>query len=226
MQHLWLCAVCLILAAIFIYIEKKGYYLPADVLKGIASLCFVIVGILGAVSSGGSQYAWTVVGGLVLGAIADVLLNLRYVFEGKKAQLAFLVGIFVFFLGHIVYVIALSTRCEYLIPCIVIGIAAGIGLLIWIFTKIECKLVFKIFGFFYVCTIAVMNVVAIGVLLTNPTLDAALFVFGAILFLISDILLTLNTFGSEQLFSRRVANLMLYYIGQLLIALSLQFVAG
>ena len=225
MQHLWLCAVCLVLAAIFIYVEKKEYYLPADVLKGIASLCFVIVGILGAVASGGSPYAWTVVGGLVLGAIADVLLNLRYVFEGKKAQLAFLVGIFVFFLGHIVYVVALSTRCEFLIPCIIIGIAAGIGLLIWIFNQIECKMVFKIFGFFYVCTIAVMNVTAIGVLLTNPSLDSALFVIGAVLFLISDILLTLNTFGPEPTFTRRVANLMLYYLGQLLIALSLQFVA-
>lgn len=226
MQHLWLCAICLVLAAVFIYIEKKELYLPADVLKGIASLCFVIVGIMGAFDSGGSDYAWIVVAGLALGAIADVLLNLRYVFEGKKAQLAFLVGIFVFFLGHIVYVVALSTRCEYLIACIVIGIVAGIGLLIWIFRQIECKLVFKIFGVFYVCTIAVMNVVAIGVLLSNPSLDAALFVIGAILFLISDILLTLNTFGPEPTFTRRIANLMLYYMGQLLIALSLQFVVG
>ena len=226
MQHLWLCAVCLVLAAIFIFVEKRELFLPADIIKGLASLCFVTVGILGAVGSGNTTYAWIVVGGLALGAIADVLLNLRYVFEGKKAQAAFLVGIFVFFLGHIVYVVALAGRCEYLIPCIVIGIATGIGLLIWIFTKIECKLVFKIFGLFYICTIAVMNVVAIGVLLTTPTTDSCLFVIGAVLFLVSDILLTLNTFGSEQLFSRRIANLMLYYLGQLLIALSLQFVAG
>lgn len=225
MQYLWLCAVCLVVAGIFIVVEKAEYYLAADIVKGVASAIFVIVGFLGALQAGDTAYARIVLAGLTLGAIADVFLNLRYVFPDKKGQLVFLVGILVFFLGHVVYVIALAPRCQSLIPCIVIGIVIGILLIIWIFAQITAKLVFKIFGVFYLCTIAVMNVVAIGVLLGTPTTDAAFFVGGAILFLLSDILLILNTFGDEQKFSRRVANLMLYYLGQLMIALSLQLVA-
>ena len=39
----------------------------------------------------------------------------------------------------------------------------------------------------------------------------------------SSIVLILNTFGPESKFSLRVTNLSLYYVGQLLIALSLLF---
>ena len=42
------------------------------------------------------------------------------------------------------------------------------------------------------------------------------------LFLISDIVLILNTFGPETKTSLRITNIVLYYIGQLLIALSLK----
>lgn len=225
MHYLWLCAFCLVIAGIFIAVEKAERYLEADIIKGVASACFVIVGILGAVGATDTAYVWTVVGGLALGMVADVLLNLRYVFEGQKAQLAFLVGILVFFLGHVVYVCALAMRCQNLIVCIVIGVVLGIALLIWIFRQITAKLVFKVFGVFYLCAITIMNVTAIAVLFATPTADAAFFAGGAILFLLSDILLVLNTFGDNPTFTRRVANLMLYYIGQLLIALSLQLVA-
>ena len=68
----------------------------------------------------------------------------------------------------------------------------------------------------------IMNAVAIGNVLTLGTPFTKLFALGAVLFLISDIVLILNTFGKESKFSLRIVNLSLYYIGQLLIALSLQ----
>ena len=43
-----------------------------------------------------------------------------------------------------------------------------------------------------------------------------------LLFLASDIIHILNTFGGNPQFKRRVLNLTLYYFGQILIALSLQ----
>lgn len=51
-----------------------------------------------------------------------------------------------------------------------------------------------------------------------------MFFAGAALFLASDVIMIFNTFGSKQRFSMRASNLTLYYIGQLLIALSLQLV--
>ncbi|MBQ9822994.1 MAG: hypothetical protein IJM63_00735 [Solobacterium sp.] len=49
------------------------------------------------------------------------------------------------------------------------------------------------------------------------------FFAGALLFLVSDIILIINTFGSVSRFTLRVTNLILYYIGQIMIALSLMY---
>ena len=93
----------------------------------------------------------------------------------------------------------------------------------WIFTKITAEKAFKIFGVFYIGAIVLMNCVAISNLITVPSAFTALFAAGAALFLISDIVLILNTFGPESKFSLRITNLSLYYLGQLLIALSLLY---
>ena len=83
---------------------------------------------------------------------------------------------------------------------------------------------FKIFGVIYIGAIVILNCVAIGNLLSEPSAFTGVFAAGAVLFLISDIVLILNTFGSETKLSLRITNIGLYYIGQLLIALSLMFI--
>ena len=79
---------CLCLAGVFLWKESRKEYAAAAVLKGLASLCFVAFGFLLAASS---REAGLITTGLVLGCIADVLLNLRLVFP-KKGQLIFLVS--------------------------------------------------------------------------------------------------------------------------------------
>ena len=227
MQYLWICPVCLGLAAWFIMVERAERYVMADVIKGAASVCFVLLGILGMLRSGDAsniEYLVTICVGLVIGAVADVVLNLRYVFEGAKGRAAFLVGILVFFLGHVAYLVALLRRCAMPYLYMGIGLVLTGALMYWILQRIEAALAFKVFGVFYIGAITVMNSVAVGALLTQPSAHAAMFVAGALLFLASDVILILNTFGPTQRFTWRVSNLMLYYVGQLLIALSLQLV--
>ena len=211
---------CLCLAALFIWMEKKESYVAAVILKGLASLCFVFVGVM---AGNGSQLAKLVITGLALGCAADVLLNLRWVFP-RKGQLIFLVGILVFLSGHVVYLAAVLPRAKSWAVCIVIGVVLTALLMKWIFSKITAKKAFKIFGIFYLGAIMLLNCVAVSNLITAPSAFSALFAAGALLFLISDIVLILNTFGPESKFSLRVTNLSLYYIGQLLIAWSLLFV--
>ena len=213
------CILCLILACLFIIEENKEKYVAAVVLKGLASLCFVIVG---AMAGDGSHLAKLVLAGLILGCVADVLLNLRWVFK-EKGKLIFLVGILVFLSGHIVYLAAILPMAQSWVICFVIGIILTAGLMKWIFTKITAEKAFKIFGVFYIGAIVLMNCVAISNLITVPSAFTALFAAGAALFLISDIVLILNTFGPESKFSLRITNLSLYYLGQLLIALSLLY---
>ena len=211
---------CLCLAALFIWTEKRENYVGAVILKGLASLCFVFVGIM---AGNGGQLAKLAVTGLALGCIADVLLNLRWVFP-KKGQLIFLIGILVFLSGHVVYLAAVLPMADNWVACIVVGAVLTALLMKWIFSKITAKKAFKIFGVFYLGAIMMLNSVAVSNLMTEPSTFTGLFAAGALLFLISDIVLILNTFGPESKFSLRVTNLSLYYLGQLLIAWSLLFV--
>ena len=210
---------CLCLAAVFLLQESKKRYVPAVVLKGLASVCFVILGFL---LSGGSPAAKLITAGLLLGCIADVLLNLRMVFP-KKGQLIFLVGIIVFLSGHILYLIAILKGAAPWWICVIIGVILTALLMKWIFARITAKKAFKIFGIVYIGAIMLLNCLAIGNLIVSPSAFTAVFAAGAVLFLLSDIVLILNTFGKETRQGLRVMNISLYYLGQLLIALSLHF---
>lgn len=222
MQYLILCPICLLIAVVFIIVEKSGRYVAADIIKGLASAVFVALGLLGVPGCSDPAFARMVVIGLVLGAVADVLLNLRYVFEGNKAKLAFLAGIVVFLAGHICYIIASLPYCPGIVPCVIIGVVLTCALLYWIFQRIEASTVFKVFGFFYLGAIVILNCVALFILVTSFSQHWLVFFAGTLLFLVSDVILILNNSGPKQSFAMRVSNLLLYYVGQLLIALSLQ----
>lgn len=210
---------CLCLAAVFLWQESKKNYVPAVILKGLASACFVLMGLL---LAGDARMARLILVGLLLGCIADVLLNLRFVFE-KKGQLIFLVGIAVFLSGHILYLIAILQGAKHWWIPLIVGAVLTALLMMWIFKRITAKKAFKIFGVVYIGAIMLLNCVAVGNLIAAPSAFTALFAAGSLLFLISDIVLILNTFGKETRQSLRVTNISLYYVGQLLIALSLSF---
>lgn len=222
-MKLLLTALCLIIMSVFIYFEKKEKYTLAVILKGLASLMFVLLGYWCAKNLPASSFSKYVKIGLILGLVADVLLNLRFVFK-SKGKLVFLVGILVFLSGHILYLCALIPIVNNVILPLVIGIVLTAIIIKWIFTQIEAQKAFKIFGIFYIGAIVIMNCFAIANLIQDPSnVRYIIFVIGAISFLISDIVLILNTFGKTTKFSLRITNLSLYYVGQLLIAFSLMF---
>ena len=93
----------------------------------------------------------------------------------------------------------------------------------WIFKRITAKKAFKIFGVVYIGAIVLLNCVAVGNLIASPSAFTGIFAAGSLIFLVSDIVLILNTFGKETKQCLRVTNVGLYYAGQILIALSLLF---
>ena len=146
------------------------------------------------------------------------------VFE-KKGQAIFLVGILVFLTGHIMYLAAVLPLCSSKFTCILTGIVLTTLLMIWIFRRVTAKPAFKIFGVVYIGAIMLLNCVAIANLIAEQSGFNIMFAAGAVFFLVSDIVLILNTFGSEFKQSLRNTNISLYYVGQLLIALSLLTIA-
>ena len=211
----------IVLQMLFIMIEHKKQYVPAVILKGSASLIFCVIGWF-AKNAASQSFAQWIFAGLVFGMLGDIALNLRFVFP-EKGQKIFLGGIVLFLIGHILYLAALIPLCRHLLLCTVIGAVLAALLLGYIFKTMQVKTAFKIFGIFYLGAVIIMTCTAIGILIENPQTYTALYAVGAVLFTLSDIILIFNTFGSQERFSRRIANLSLYYFGQLLIAFSLFF---
>ncbi len=216
-----LMAVGVLLQALFIIAEKNRKFVMADILKGAASLFFVIIGLL-AYKANPTPFSRKILIGLILGMVGDILLNLRFVFE-KNGQKFFLAGILAFLIGHIMYLLAIIPNAVRLWVCIAIGTLLAACLLAYIFKTMEVKTAFKIFGVFYLGAIIIMTTIALVIAIFRPQTSSIIFALGAVLFTASDIVLIFNTFSGTSRFSLRVTNLTLYYIGQILIACSLFF---
>ena len=212
----------IIIQSLFIYVEHKKNYVLALILKTTASLLFVFMGYKASALCSDTQTARLIVIGLSLGALGDFFLNLRFVFP-KLGNVIFLVGIAVFLAGHIMYLIALIGLSHNVLVPAIAGVIIAALIICWIFSKIEAKLAFKIFGVFYLGAVTLMATYAVANFLSDTSSFNLLFAFGAVLFLISDIVLILNTFTKQTKFSLRICNLMLYYIGQLSIAFSMLY---
>lgn len=208
----------IILQAIFITVEHQKKYVLADILKGAAAACFVIIGVTGYLTKTNDSFGLKLMIGLIFGMVGDILLNLRFVVSEDKGQKVFLLGIVSFLIGHILYLAALIPLTNHTLACVVIGGFLAACLLIYIFKTMDVKPAFKIFGVFYLGAVIIMTVIAIDVAFTIQNIRSIEYAIGAVLFMVSDIVLIFNTFSGKTKFSMRIANLSLYYIGQMLIA--------
>jgi uncharacterized membrane protein YhhN len=223
-QYWYLFVLCgCVLEAVFIGFEYGKRPIPAVVLKGLASASFVLLGFALLPVCEDARFALLVAAGLVLGALGDVLLNLR-VLAGKAAQKVFMAGIAAFLAGHILYIAALLTRGSDALwiglpACAVLSAAL---LPFFILRRIEVEGKLKSFGIIYVALVLLMAGCAGGLLVLHPYNEGhLLFAIGAALFALSDVILIFHLFGKKKHRAYRALNLSAYYIGQLLIAVSL-----
>ncbi|MCR4953500.1 MAG: lysoplasmalogenase [Treponema sp.] len=215
---------CYVLQILFLIKEKKQQLVQTLYFKGAASLVFVLLAALSFVFGGKTQsfFAVFIFTGMCFDALADVVFNLRFAFK-KIEKLSFLGGTFLFFTGHVFYLIAMIPQVEQLWIYFVIGLIIALlsQFYIWLVLKEVC-LAYKIYGTIYIFSVSSMTAMATGNFIANYTSTGALFfAIGAVFFLISDLLLILNTFRKEKIYPMRVISFVTYYTGQLLIATSL-----
>jgi len=88
MRYLPIGLLSLLPASCFMHVEYKEKFTTAVLLKGSASFCFILLGIFSRSLASDTLFANRIIIGLILGGIADVLLNLRFVFEkhGKSCS--------------------------------------------------------------------------------------------------------------------------------------------
>ncbi len=223
MTHLWLAVLCLILMAAFIVAEYREMWVVGVFLKGAASLCFVILGIVGLGGAADARFAGFVVAGLAVGAAADVLINLRYVYKKRKA-LFFTCGTIVFLIGHMLYTRAIWPRAAVPWLFVIIGVAATYVIMRWISLQIKPRQrqSARAITVIYLGALTILSFLALSALFARFGAQPFAFAAGVLLFLASDIIHIINSFGRSPQFEHRALYLVLYYIGQILIALSLQ----
>ena len=195
--------VCVIACLVLVGAEYRREHRVRVVSKTIASLAFIVVGLLAMTDTTVARW---IVAGLVLGAVGDVALL-------GKSDRAFMGGLGAFLLGHIAYVVAiahLAPPAVWLTPFAIPPIVVGAAALAWLWPHLGSM---KAPVIVYVVTIVSM---VVGALAVWQTLLTA----GAILFFISDLAVARDKFIAAG-FTNRAWGLPCYYAGQLLIAWSL-----
>ena len=193
------------------------------IFKMITSLSFMIIGISSYYISGSNfYYCLLIIVGLCFSFMGDLFLGIKYI----KVNIMFILGVTCFTLTHIFYSLAFIS----LIPVNKIDIFSTIILsIIIIFTYISIDSFNFRNSFIIVCiyiiVICFMLCKSLSLIkLDIPSEATVCIVLGAVLFTASDIILSFVYFYNKPPRFLSELNLILYYLGQGLIALSIMFI--
>lgn len=218
-----LIAVCSVLAIIFIVVRTlKGGHL-AFVLKTIASLGFVISGIIGLGLTNANTWACIlIVVGLLFGMIGDIVLDLKVIYpDSDRTYLN--MGMTSFFLGHACYIGAftiLAGETNLLMPLLVAG---GGAVVLTLMTTLSGKKMMGLdfgnylvqtVGYTYILNFALVYTLVLAIVGGGMWLTA----IGLFVFLLSDIVLSFQYFGGKIASKPHIAiNHTLYYAAQIIL---------
>ena len=202
----------IILLGGLLYFERKGNKRSHLITKSILSLLFVATAFLQPPLV--PKYYHYLLAGLILCLIGDVCLAL----PGNKF---FRVGLVVFLLGHVFYIISflsLITLGRWISPVAFIIFAFSAGVFFWLRPYLQAMLVPVLF---YILVITLMLCGAWAVFQKSSFLVSATSIIfvGAFCFYVSDIFVARDRFIKEE-YLNRLIGLPLYYLGQFLLAFS------
>lgn len=201
------------------YRFDRRTYLP---LKLVCSLCFLTVGLISAAlgrTGPVPAYDGLMIGGLVLSLIGDVLL------AWSTERSFFILGLLSFLVAHVLYSTAFTLANGFsawdllLLAALLVGCFAAYKVLALDLGKLKIPVIAYLLVISFMLTKAVSSLYLGGI----DALARWLVVVGAVLFFISDGVLALIKFQRNPARADRAINLSTYYLGQILLALSLFF---
>ncbi|MDD4315647.1 MAG: lysoplasmalogenase [Clostridia bacterium] len=224
-----LMALAIALSITTVSFQNKGYLGVKFLLKALASFSFMAMG-LAAVSMLPRIENWhvCVLAALLCGLMGDVFLSTRGIVKSEYVEPLLLAGMLFFLIGHIIYIIVFLSLAKSFIAWLAVFLAV-IPIIIFLLIKrgamspSKAKLPVLVYSFI----IGGMFLVALNYILkTRASAQAVIIFVGAILFMLSDLLLGFYNFGNfekDSLKGHVVAFVYLptYYIAQTLFALSM-----
>ena len=212
-----------VLETLFIMRSYKRRDVPSVMLKTMASVVFVLLGLLELRRMGPSLYGWYVVAGLTLGMLGDLLLALRYLGQ-KLHHFFFAAGSVSFFLGHVVYIAAILTLCPqawtYAIPIAVVALGAA-GFYAYA-KEVRAGKVTPL-GAVYIASVLFMTACALSGAFQTSSRALFMFFLGGLCFSLSDNMHVVLSFGKNDNPYRNAVLHVLYFMAQIFIALSIFF---
>lgn len=200
--------ICLANAALYIVAEWRNWQTIRWLAKMAASTAFVIIAV--ANGAAGSSYGRLILLALVFSWIGDaLLLSLKSNF--------LLAGIAAFFFAHAAFGAAIASQpldAMWLAMSLVILSAAALAFLRWLWKYIGPF--YKVAVPVYLAAISVMTSLAIAASVASMS---SLLAIAAITFTASDVSVARNRFV-ERTIANKVWGLPLYYVAQILFALS------
>jgi len=245
--------VCGILSLVgFLLVRDKKSSILAIALKSLTSMFFIITAVfavdLATPNSMKINSSLLVIVGLVFGLVGDIILDLKIYLKGrenlapefnKDKDLAMYTGMVAFGFGHIFYlssiVMRYSSEWLHLVLSLVIGAVLMTSMVLGCekFMKMNYGK-FRIISIIYGTLLMGFTVYLIFINIKHPGINSVLLLLGSIMFLVSDLILSVTYFSNEADYKKEgimnpesrfmiATNHATYYVAQFLIALSILF---
>lgn len=250
-----------VIVMILFLVSRDKFSSPlAIILKTLTSLFFIATGVSALVENAldmnglplGSLVAGClVVMGLVFGMVGDITLDFKIYFKGligqyekaeRDSDAMMYFGMFSFALGHIMYITSVAIRLpqEHMLSLLWTAlISAGIVAVVFIVTILAMKMRYGKFLIPCICYAFLLCWFILFSGWTRPLMGATtggmILFIGSILFVISDLILSMTYFSKEEDYKKEgllnpesrlfiSLNHATYYAAQFLIAVSLLFI--
>ena len=233
--------VCVLATSIFISVRVNKGELAGVFSKTVASFCFIAFALL-LLAQKVNLNTYSIYGvvclvlGLVLGLIGDILLDLKVVYPFHKSGYLY-AGMTSFLVGHLFYIASMilftyneiSFFSSQLLPFFLILIGAIILTIIvyFISTKV-IKLNYEKFSIFvniYSFVLIFTTILSVYLACIVSIIPMYVLAIGFVLFLASDLVLSMQYFGGKLQDKKLIViNHLLYYLAQIIIAMFIYFI--
>ena len=221
---------CMVITVVFCWLRSSKATFYSLTLKILASLCFIFSAIIALSMLGFDNIVGIMIlVGMICGLAGDILLDLKVMYPAKN-DVYFLTGTMSFAIGHVFYFVALLLlnlnsgviTLAWTIPVSLV-LAVGLALVIQLVSKKMGmdfgKVKWAVIG--YSIILAFMFFYAVCVAILQPMVW--IFAAGMLVFLASDLILSMQYFGGKTQKSFIYYNHILYYLAQVMFALFILF---
>lgn len=223
MKTIILIIIGLIIDIAFIINDDRHHNSLSILLKTLAALSFVLVGILGLKTCANKELGILIVIALVFDLIGDFILILRNVIKTHQ-DLIFVLGTLSFMIAHFIFIyfflkINSNTVLFGLIVDAIIFVIINFKLIKNL--NVEGKM--KRLGQIYTFIILLTTGMSISLLFSEVNTVHILLTLGSFIFTLSDLILIYQKFGKEKRDYLQPLYRITYFISQMIIALSIYF---